>query len=151
MGNRCVVTQQDKSKAIYFHWNGGMDTIYPLTIVAKSFAEDSKDKASKWDIFKSIARNVFDAQIMPYKKCDCNNGDNGVYILDDDLNIVGREYAPEKEQDEHNFLQMICYIVISAISHQELKGKIPIEDIEALSSRINNCLYSSFKEGGLRK
>ena len=35
MGNRCVILNKERTKAIYQHWNGGRDSIEPLLQIAK--------------------------------------------------------------------------------------------------------------------
>ena len=115
MGNRAVVTNQDKSKAFYLHWNGGRDTIEPLCEVARRLCDSEQDK---FEFLTELAKKVFDAEPLPYMECDQDNGDNGVYILDKNLHIVGREYAPLQEQDDHNYQIMLGYICACYASYE---------------------------------
>lgn len=111
MGNRCVITNKDKSKSIYLHWNGGRDTIEPMLRVAKRHG-------GTFEILSAIAHKVFDGEITPYEMADTDNGDNGVYIVDDNLNIIGREFFGWKEQQSHN-----PYLMEIVIEAQYLLGE----------------------------
>ncbi|WP_245944289.1 MULTISPECIES: hypothetical protein [Helicobacter] len=99
MGNRCVITNKEKTRAIYQHWNGGMDSIEPLLKVARSLG-------GGFDKLSEISFKVFDGEEISYEEADTDNGDNGVYIVNDDLEIIGREYMRYPEQREHDPLRM---------------------------------------------
>ncbi|WP_297813033.1 hypothetical protein [uncultured Helicobacter sp.] len=106
MGNRCVITNKEKTRAIYQHWNGGMDSIEPLLKVARSLG-------GGFDKLSEISFKVFDGEEINYEEADTDNGDNGVYIVNDDLEIIGREYQRYPEQREHDPLEMVLFIYLS--------------------------------------
>lgn len=54
MGNRCVITNKEKTRAIYQHWNGGRDSIEPLLRVAKLLG-------GGFDKLCEISSKVFDS------------------------------------------------------------------------------------------
>ena len=83
MGNRCVITNTTRTKSIYQHWNGGMDSIKPMLEVAKELGKDI-------DGLFDISNKVFDGEIIG--SGHYNTEDNGVYVIDDNLNIVDREH-----------------------------------------------------------
>lgn len=110
MGNRCVITNKEKTRAIYQHWNGGRDSIEPLLKVAKLLG-------GGFDKLCEVSSKVFDGEEI---SCDeVNNGgldcsDNGVYIINEDLEIIGREgLRYEKEQREHSPLDMVLFIYLN--------------------------------------
>lgn len=106
MGNRCVITNKEKTRAIYQHWNGGRDSIEPLLRVAKLLG-------GGFDKLSEISFKVFEGEEMSYEEADTDNGDNGVYIVNDDLEIIGREYQRYPEQREHDPLEMVLFIYLS--------------------------------------
>lgn len=106
MGNRCVITNKEKTRAIYQHWNGGMDSIEPLLKVARSLG-------GGFDKLSEISFKVFDGEEISYEEADTDNGDNGVYIVNDDLEIIGREYMRYPEQRAHNPLEMVLFIYLN--------------------------------------
>lgn len=110
MGNRCVITNKEKTRAIYQHWNGGRDSIESLLKVAKLLG-------GGFDKLCEISSKVFDGEEI---SCDeVNNGgldcsDNGVYIIDENLEIIGREgLRYEREQRAHNLLDMVLFIYLN--------------------------------------
>ena len=58
---------------------------------------------------------------------DCDNYDNGVYVLDEDLNIVGRKYTRYPEQKEHIYREMIDHIRTATVSYVEKKA-VPLTE-----------------------
>lgn len=111
MGNRCVITNKDKLKSIYLHWNGGRDTIEPMLRVAKRHG-------GTFEVLSAIAHKVFEGEIVSYEKADTNNYDNGVYIIDKNLNIIGREFFDWEEQQNHD-----PYLMEIVIEAQYLLGE----------------------------
>lgn len=110
MGNRCVITNKEKTRAIYQHWNGGRDSIEPLLKVAKLLG-------GGFDKLCEISSKVFDGEEINYEEAD-NDGldclDNGVYIINEDLEIIGREgLRYEREQRAHNLLDMVLFIYLN--------------------------------------
>ena len=117
MGNRAVITIKEKNtpkedwNSLYLHWNGGRDSVEPFLHVAKLYGIRCNDDPSY-----AIARlsqligNYFGGTLSvgigAYKRLDTNNWDNGTYIIED-WEIVEREHFEGKEQQEHNFDEMV--------------------------------------------
>ena len=117
MGNRAVITIKEKKvpqedwNSLYLHWNGGRDSVEPFLHVAKLYGIRCNDDPSY-----AIARlsqligNYFGGTLSvgigAYKRLDTNNWDNGTYIIED-WEIVEREHFEGKEQQEHNFDEMV--------------------------------------------
>ncbi|WP_273212136.1 hypothetical protein [Helicobacter rodentium] len=110
MGNRCVITNKEKTRAIYQHWNGGRDSIEPLLKVAKLLG-------GGFDKLCEISSKVFDGEEISYEEADNEDLDcldNGVYIINEDLEIIGREgLRYEREQRAHNLLDMVLFIYLN--------------------------------------
>ncbi len=111
MGNRAVITTPEKKFGLYLHWQGGRDSIEAFLEYAKLIGAESSGLEMLVDLHRIIAnfQPGTTVQIYPYDKCDTNNYDNGVYIVDN-LEIVGREFAPAREQMEYDRQEMMLAI-----------------------------------------
>lgn len=116
MGNRAVITTEDKQIGVYLHWNGGRDSVEGFLEVCKryNFRPPEKDDYG-WARLCQIIANYFgmgglSVGIGPYDELDKNNRDNGVYIIKN-WEIVGREYAPNQEQSYHDFESFVEAVI----------------------------------------
>lgn len=111
MGNRCVITTPEKRIGIYMHWNGGRDSVEPILAYcrAKGYRKPEDDNYG-WARMCQVIGNFFGGEnsvgIDTLENLDCNNWDNGVYIIQD-WQIVGREYYSGHEQQCHDFFEML--------------------------------------------
>jgi hypothetical protein len=115
MGNRAVIAIKDKyvekenTPCLYLHWNGGRDSVQSFLDVHNELgmrgAEDpSYALARLTQIICNALGGELSCGITIYSRADTDNGDNGVYWLDnvdEKLSIVEREFAPEVEQTYH--------------------------------------------------
>lgn len=112
MGNRAVIVSKEVFNAgegpcVYLHWNGGLDSVKPLLDFTK---EINKGKFSIKKLFE-IAKVVFhSAYYENYKTTDKNNWDNGTYVIDQNYEIVAREFMEGREQQEHKYEEMYKHI-----------------------------------------
>lgn len=116
MGNRCVILNKDKTKGIYQHWNGGRDSIEPLLQIAKEEYELDKDgfDFEPFNAVLEVSKKAFDGEFLTSDSYEnIKVGDNGVYIVDDNFKIIGREDFSGEEQDSHNPKRMELYISLS--------------------------------------
>lgn len=103
MGNRCVITSYRVNKenmynnlGVYLHWNGDIETVKNILseIKTKDIRKPSKDPEYFWSRFCQHTCNIINKDgstgvgigIVGY--LDTNNGDNGTYYIDDNLDIV---------------------------------------------------------------
>lgn len=109
MGNRAVIafTEADAAPAIYLHWNGGRASVEGFLEAARalSIRTAGADHAKTLDaIAQTIARHFFGCDVgltvyrEPYGRTDRKNGDNGVYLLAQDLTVRKRLHAPRNEE-----------------------------------------------------
>ena len=116
MGNRAVIELEQSGLGIYMHWNGGRDSIEPLLHVAKEYKIQSKGKYFLLSSLCKMIANSFTSstyspvEANPIDTLDCDNFDNGVYVIDSRLNIVDRKFNRYPEQNEHDFYGMVEYI-----------------------------------------
>ena len=120
MGNRAVITTEDNFNnngiGIYLHWNGGYDSVDAFLKYAKFRGVRSplSDPSYFWSRLSQIIGNYFGGNLSVGINCvnnlDCDNFDNGVYIIDDNFNIVDRKYYEGEEQTEYPLADMLASI-----------------------------------------
>lgn len=100
MGNRAVITCS-KSKTtgvgIYVHWNGGEESVLEFlkTCKAKGFRSPAEDESYAMARLTQVICDFFgddglSCGIGQLRELDCDNWDNGVYVIGGDWEIVGR-------------------------------------------------------------
>lgn len=110
MGNRAVITLKDDTipkedqLSVYLHWNGGLDSIEPLL----RFCRANFNDRNPLERVAEVANLMFGGNhvIEPYKNCDTDNYDNGVYFINGSFGIVAREHMRNEEQDHHDPKEM---------------------------------------------
>jgi len=106
MGNRAVIAFNSKTAptdvAIYLHWNGGVESVKAFLDYAKEVGvRGGEDKSYCLSRLCQIMGNFFGGTtslgIDQLRNLDCNNNDNGLYLINDELKIVGRCYIRDGE------------------------------------------------------
>ena len=96
MGNRAVINFKDSKVGIYMHWNGGRESIEAFLRAAKTLGLREGDPTYGLARLTQIIGNFFGGSLSLgvglLSELDCDNQDNGQYIIDDNFNIVGRKY-----------------------------------------------------------
>lgn len=115
MGNRAVITTPEKKIGVYLHWNGGRDSVSVLlAYCAIKEYRNPVDDCYGWARMCQVIGNMFGGNtslgIDLYEHLDRDNGDNGVYIIDNDWNIIGREFFNGQEQDYYDFLEGLIVV-----------------------------------------
>lgn len=116
MGNRAVITTRENfdnnGVGIYLHWNGGRDSVEAFLTYCKlkGYRAPSNDNYG-WARLTQVISNFFGGTTSIGVDCvsrlDCDNYDNGVYIIEG-WDIVGREYYDSKhEQNEYPLMEML--------------------------------------------
>jgi len=125
MGNRAVITftNHDTSPCIYLHWNGGRASVegflkaaQQLEVLPSKFNHESEflDKFAEL-----IAERFFDCKVgmtvyrEKYGRADTDNYDNGVYVIDQKLAIIGRLYFRGSEEIDQNKTDEICKSIVN--------------------------------------
>ena len=111
MGNRAVIgfTSKDgvrnkDSVGIYLHWNGGRDSVEGFLATAKQYGVRTDEDYGVARLIQIIANTLggtLSLGVDQIKNLDCDNYDNGLYWVDHNFNIVGREYNESEEQTEY--------------------------------------------------
>lgn len=111
MGNRAVITfsENKASPCIYLHWNGGRASVEAFIKAAKHLGLQScyrnTTEHQVMDLLaEMIATHFFGSKIgmnvyrERYGSADTDNWDNGVYVLDSNLNIRKRLFKRSGEE-----------------------------------------------------
>ena len=114
MGNRAVITTRNtefengidtNAIGVYLHWNGGVDCVTAFLRYCKKegFRSPEKDNYG-WAMLIQVASNSFGLGGLAVgvdicSRLACNNGDNGVYFIED-WEIVGKAFETEEEVNE---------------------------------------------------
>ena len=119
MGNRAVIAfvndegKKDKnSVGIYLHWNGGRDSVEGFLQTAKDYElrSGSYGVARLTQIIANGLGGTLSLGVDLLKNLDCDNYDNGVYWIDQNFNIIDREYISRpdfKEQQQYSLTSFV--------------------------------------------
>lgn len=111
MGNRAVITTEEKEIGVYLHWNGGRDSVEAFLKFCelKEYRPPEED-CYGWACLCGVISNYFQdgcgVGIGKYENLDTDNGDNGVYVIKD-WKIIGREYYSGEEQKGRELSEML--------------------------------------------
>lgn len=118
MGNRAVITTKENFEnngiGVYLHWNGGYDSVSAFLKYCelKGYRSPSTDSYG-WARLCQVIGNFFGGSssvgIDVVNNLDCDNWDNGVYIIDG-WEIVGRKYFEGEEQMHYDLDEMLYEI-----------------------------------------
>ncbi|GBR74699.1 hypothetical protein NO1_1829 [Candidatus Termititenax aidoneus] len=112
MGNRAVITTEEKRIGVYLHWNGGRDSVEAFLQYCKDQQfrppeEDCYGWARLCQVICNWSGNDgLGIGIDEYERLDTANGDNGVYIIRN-WEIVGREHFSGKEQNTYDLKEFV--------------------------------------------
>lgn len=115
MGNRAVITTRENfdnnGVGIYLHWNGGRDSVNAFLTYCKlrGFRTDSYGWARLCQVIGNFFGGTLSLGIDTVDHLDCDNWDNGTYLIDD-WKIVGRECFDGEEQDSYDLDGMLLDI-----------------------------------------
>lgn len=101
MGNRAVITASNsttKGIGIYLHWNGGIESVQAFLDVAKArgFRDPTSDESYGMARLCGLIHEFFGVDqdtslgIGTLEQLDCDNYDNGVYVIGEGWQIKSR-------------------------------------------------------------
>lgn len=96
---------------VYLHWNGGYDSIKPFCMACKELRYRSP-VSDDYGIacFVQLVRNFFGIDGLSVgvgilSRLDCDNYDNGVFVVDNEWEIVGREYEQSEQTRDNSYYE----------------------------------------------
>lgn len=150
MGNRAVITTrknfENNGVGVYVHWNGGRDSVEAFLKYCelRNFRSPSQD-CYGWARLVQVLGNFFGINglfvgIDLVQNLDCDNFDNGVYIIED-WNIVGREYFEGDEQNEYDLYEMLKDIDDAQPEEQRLGEYMFAPEIPTSDLKVGDVVY----------
>lgn len=115
MGNRAVITTREKEIGVYLHWNGDREFVEGILMFCKlkGYRPPEKDNYG-WARLAQTIGNFFGGELSVgidlYDNLDVDNGDNGVYVIEN-WKIVDRLFKPVHLLDEKPSFEKIKDIV----------------------------------------
>lgn len=115
MGNRAVITTKENWEnngvGVYLHWNGGRDSVEGfLEYCKRQGYRKPEDDCYGWAYLVTTIGNFFgdglSLGIDTLDHLDCDNWDNGVYIIEN-WEVVDRKYFEGTEQQEYELEEVI--------------------------------------------
>lgn len=143
MGNRAVITPHlgDSAPSIYLHWNGGRSSVEAFLRVGRMVGIQGLGEEPINQLAALIARYFFETDVnkgsihrQPLAEADKDNGDNGVYIIDDNLGIIGREHAPREEQYNDDQAKFVVLCICERIIADFIASRLGVDAEDALQS-----------------
>lgn len=101
MGNRAVISLKatENSPAIYLHWNGGLESVLAFLDAAKALGIRSPEADPSYFLARltQLIGNFFGGTtsvgIGTVGSLDCDNGDNGHYIVGGNFKVLERRHS----------------------------------------------------------
>lgn len=97
MGNRAVITNQDKKIGVYVHWNGGLASVTGFCEACKELnIRNPNDDDSYGFAGLAVIIGVFfgydglSLGVNTLGNLDCDNWNNGVYVIGPDWEVIER-------------------------------------------------------------
>lgn len=118
MGNRAVITTRENFEnngvGVYLHWNGGRDSVeafleYCNLVGYRTPSDDCYGWARLCQVIGNFFGGTTSIGIDTVNRLDCDNYDNGVYIIDG-WQIVDRVYMHGSEQMHYDKIDMMVEI-----------------------------------------
>lgn len=119
MGNRAVVAfgTDTKDIGIYVHWNGGEESVRAFLDAAKHFNVRAGDQCYAAARIAQIIGNFFGGTLSlgigTRDTLECDNFDNGTYVVNDSLDIVKREFChtSAKSFDQKRYKAILAEVI----------------------------------------
>lgn len=117
MGNRAVITTKENFEnngiGVYLHWNGGYDSVSAFLKYCELKGYRAPNDSYGWARLCQVIGNFFGGTcsvgIDTVNKLDCDNFDNGVYIIEG-WKIIDRKYFKGREQMNYDLEEMLMDI-----------------------------------------
>lgn len=152
MGNRAVITTRDNyannGVGVYLHWNGGRDSVEAFLKYCelKGYRTPDTD-CYGWARLCQVISNFFGGSnsigIDVISRLDCDNWDNGVYIIEG-WEIVDRKCFEGHEQQEYKLIDMLLEIDKLQPENERLGEEfITAEEIPTNELKVGQFVYLS--------
>ena len=147
MGNRAVITTKqawaNDGIGIYLHWNGGRDSVEAFLDYCRlrGFRTGQYGIARLAQVIGNYFGGGLSIGIDTLWHLDCDNGDNGVYIVED-WKIVDRRYYHGEEQREYALQDMLKEIDAAQPAGEQIgEDFFDAEPVRTADLQIGNMVW----------
>ena len=145
MGNRAVIAFTENGKknknsaGIYLHWNGGRDSVEGFLQTAKDYdlRSGSYGLARLTQIICNCFPGTLSVGVATLNKLDCDNYDNGVYWVDENFDIVDREYTQHMKHGEQKNYPLSSFVKGVKEDNDFVFNKDPYKKLKGADGTIN--------------
>lgn len=148
MGNRAVIATSNmpESIGIYLHWNGGRDSVEAFLEYCrlkgyeppKASRRVSRGFARLCQVIGNFFGGNLSIEIDKLYNLDCNNGDNGLYIIDG-WKIVDRKYHDKAEQNEYDLQESLLSIDDAQPEAERIRPYLAAEKIDPNDFKVGDA------------
>ena len=148
MGNRAVITTKENFEnngiGIYLHWNGGYDSVSAFLKYCelKGYRTPDKDNYG-WARLCQVIGNFFGGStsigIDTVNKLDCDNYDNGVYIIKG-WEIVDRKHKRNAEQMNYEMEEMLLEIDNAMPKEEQLGEYLSAKEVFSKEVKVGDTV-----------
>ena len=159
MGNRAVITTkknfENNGIGIYLHWNGGYDSVSAFLKYCelKGYRTPDTDNYG-WARLCQVIGNFFGGStsigIDTVDKLDCDNYDNGVYIIEG-WEIVDRKHKRNAEQMNHAMEDMLLAIDNAMPENEQIKDYLEAKEIPTNEVKVGDTVVVMDWDGKIFK
>ena len=159
MGNRVVITTkqnlENNGVGVYLHWNGGYDSVSAFLKYCELKGYRSLDKdcygfARLCQVIGNFFGGTNSIGIDTVDKLDCDNYDNGVYIVEG-WNIVDRKYKRHEEQMNYLMEDMLMAIDDAQPEAEQLGEYLTAKEISTEDLKIGDTVILMNYDGKTEK
>ena len=159
MGNRAVITTKENFEnngiGVYLHWNGGYDSVSAFLkyCEVKGYRSPDYDNYG-WARLCQVIGNFFGGStsvgIDTVDKLDCNNWDNGVYIIKG-WEIVDRKYFDGNEQMNYDLEEMLLDIDNCMPEKEQIGEYLQAREVYIEDLKIGDTVFIEGYDGNFTK
>ena len=149
MGNRAVITTKENFEnnglGVYLHWNGGYDSVSAFLKYCelKGYRAPDTD-CYGWARLCQVIGNFFGGStsigINTVNKLDCDNWDNGVYIIKG-WEIVDRKYNRYAEQMNYEMEEMLLEIDNAMPEGEQIGEYLKAKEVAVEDLKIGDTVF----------
>lgn len=155
MGNRAVITTEENFRrngvGVYLHWNGGITSVEGFLKYCKLKGyRCPEDDCYGWAMLVNTITNFFEdgmsCGIDIISNLDCENGDNGVYIIKD-WEIVDRKFCDKEYPSNYTVDEMVKAIDEKMPEGMQLGEYLNAEEVPVEDIKLGDIVYMNRWDG----
>jgi len=124
MGNRAVLCfdeYNDEAIGIYLHWNGGRDSVEAFLKATREVMQDRLPdeqyaRARLMQVIGTAIPGNLSFGLGQCKNLDCDNYDNGTYVIDSETMTIKDRLFFDHEEQAHHDVDEFAKVIVDAIT-----------------------------------